>query len=255
MLSVRMVAFACVISVVSVMAADAGERRATLELEGRWWMPSFEGEARVTEAGIGTKVDLVDTLDLSDESFFMGRVTWYIGNTNHRIRASYIPISYSGDTRIDQRFEFDGRTFSIGDRVVTELDMQYGTLGWAWPITIAQSVFSLGPQIDIKIMDVEASIAGNNQQASGDFLAAFPTVGVIAELNPTERLSVFADISALYVGGYGHFYDAEAGLKLIPHRNFSLSAGYKVIQLKFEDDLDMVDLRIAGPFLGASLRF
>jgi len=237
--------------------AAAGEQRATLELEGRWWMPNLSAEGKVEQDDIGTEIDFKNDLGLADKDFPFGRLTWYIG-PNSRLRASYTPISYSGDTAITKQIIFDGTTYTAGSRVITDLSVQYITFGWVWqPINIANGTFKLGPQIDLKGFLIDASLRAPalGVDESANVPAGFPTLGLVADLNPTERMNVFADISGISAGSYGYFFDAEAGLKLIPVKNLSIVGGYKILRLNAEMDPDFFKMQIAGPFAGLTLRF
>ena len=56
-------------------------------------------------------------------------------------------------------------------------------------------------------------------------------------------------------GSLGHVVDAEAGLRFIPIRFLTLSAGYRVFDVRIDLDDDLAKLQLTGPFIGASVRF
>jgi hypothetical protein len=68
-------------------------------------------------------------------------------------------------------------------------------------------------------------------------------------------LQLFAEVSGLPAGGLGHVVDAEAGVRFVPIRFFTLLAGYRILDIRAEEGGDSAKLRLHGPFVGASLRF
>jgi len=66
---------------------------------------------------------------------------------------------------------------------------------------------------------------------------------------------VFAEAKGFTIGSPGTMWDVRGGLRLHPIRNFFLSGSYRVLDYDI-DYLDVeVDVRIQGPFVGATLRF
>jgi hypothetical protein len=90
---------------------------------------------------------------------------------------------------------------------------------------------------------------------SEKFIGGLPTVGAALDVNPHKLVNVFAEVSGIYAGKYGYFLDGEAGIKIIPIKNVSVVGGYRIFDVKVEDEPDLAQLRISGPFIGATLRF
>jgi hypothetical protein len=74
-------------------------------------------------------------------------------------------------------------------------------------------------------------------------------------VTPISALDIFAEVSGMTFGGFGHIVDAEAGVRFIPIRFLTLSAGYRVFDVRVEHDDDFAKLKLTGPFIGASVRF
>jgi hypothetical protein len=102
-----------------------------LEFEGRYWFTDLKGDIKITENDIGTDIDFKDDLDIKDEGYPEVRLTWYTGR-NSRIRVAYTQVAYEGDTNLQRTIEFDGTTYNAGTRVLTDLDIKYLRVGWAW---------------------------------------------------------------------------------------------------------------------------
>jgi len=230
-----------------------------VEFEGRYWITDLTAKAKVTESGIGTDIDFKADLGLKDENFPDVRFTWYTGPKS-KLRLAYTQVAYSGAKNVERTIEFNGKTYVVGTRVITDLDVKYLRLGWAWQfINIAEGKVKLGTLLEAKGALVDISLDAPNLippiEESEDFIGGLPTVGVALDINPHKIVNVFAEVSGIYAGKYGYFLDGEAGLKIIPIKNLSILGGYRILDFKVEDDPDFAKLKISGPFLGATLRF
>ena len=233
--------------------------RIRVEFEGRYWVTDLTAEGKVTESGIGTKLDFEEDLGIKDENLPEGRFTWYTG-PNSKLRLTYTQVAYSGDKNIERTIEFGGKTYTVGTRVKTDVDLIYVRLGWAWQfIDIARGTVKLGTLLEAKGFWLDISLDAPNLtppvEASEGFIGALPTVGLALDINPHRILNIFAEASGIYAGNYGYFLDGEAGVKIIPIKNLSLFGGYRILDFRAEDDPDFAKLRILGPFAGITLRF
>ncbi len=230
-----------------------------VEFEGRYWITDLTAEAKVTEFGIGTDIDLKDDLGLKDEDFPDVRFTWYTGPKS-KLRLTYFQVAYSGDETLSRTITFAGKTYTIGTRVITDLDIKYLRLGWAWQfINIAKGKVKLGTLLEVKGALVDISLDAPYLippiKESEKFIGGLPTVGAALDINPHKVVNLFAEVSGIYAGKYGYFLDGEAGIKIIPIKYFRVVGGYRILDFKVEDDPDLAQLRISGPFVGATLRF
>ena len=148
----------------------------------------------------------------------------------------------------------------MGTRVITDLDVKYLRLGWAWQLTnIANSKVKFGILLEAKGFVLDTSLEAPNLippiKESARFRVGLPTIGAALDVNPHKVVNVFAEVSGIYAGEYGYFLDGEAGVKIIPIKNLSVVGGWRTLNFKGEDDPDFAKLRISGPFVGATLRF
>jgi len=239
---------------VSLAHADSEK----FEAEARYWFTDLESKASVTSSGVaGTDIDLKDDLGIGDENLPEARLIWHTG-PNSKIRFAYTQVGYSGSKDIEQTITFEGKTYTVGTNVESDLDIQYLRLGWAWQfINLAQDKIKLGTLVDVKALMLETSLDAPSLgfSESADFTGALPTVGLILDVNPVEKVNLFAEVSGLVAGDYGYFIDAETGIKVTPLKNFSVSAGYRIFDMKFENDPDYAELTISGPFISGSIKF
>ena len=235
------------------------ETRVKVELEGRYWITDFTAEAKVTESGIGTDIDLKDDLGLKDEDLPDVRFTWNTGPKS-KLRLAYSQVAYSGDETIERTIEFAGETYTVGTRVITDFDVKYLRLGWAWQfINIANGRVKLGTLLEAKGALIDISLDAPYLippiKESERFIGGLPTVGAALDINPHKLVNIFAEVSGIYAGKYGYFLDGEAGIKIIPIKYVSILGGYRILDFQVEDDPDLAQLRISGPFVGITLRF
>lgn len=230
-----------------------------VEFEGIYWIADLTAEARITENGIGTEVDFKTDFGLEDKNFPEGRFTWHTGPKS-KIRLAFTQIQYSGDKIVERTIEFGGETYSIGTQVITDFDVTYLRLGWAWQfINIADGKLKFGTLLEAKGFWVDASLRAPNLnppvEEAEKFAFGLPTIGLALDINPHKTVNVFAEVSGLFAGKYGYFFDAEVGVKIIPIKNLSIVGGYKILDIQAEDEPDFAKLKISGPFAGATLRF
>lgn len=232
----------------------------TIEFELMQWMPDLTAEARVSDEAIqGSDIDFKDELGLDDENFIDARFSWYFAK-NNKLRLTYSNIAYSGDKVISEEIVFDGETYEVGGRVITDLDIQYFRLGWIWQfISTDDGVFKLGSILEAKIFSIDASLEerGESVEESEEVTGGLPTIGLAADINPHKMVNLFAEISGMTFGDYGEMYDAEIGARFIFLENYSIIANYRIFKIDVEDDEDddYVDIEISGPSIGASIRF
>lgn len=225
-------------------------------------------EAKITEevevAGVrqdlGTRIDFVDDLGMDNDDFEGGRFYFYTTEDSW-LRAEYIPFSYDSDGPIRVDAYFEDLALPIGTRVITDLDLQYLKLGWAWqPISVGDGLFKVGPLFEAKGFLVDASVEApalpvTNNKRSEELNVALPSVGVVMDVNPLDELNIYAEVSGIPAGKYGHLYDAEAGLNFAPFDYVQITGGYRILNFRVDTGDDLARLRLAGPFLSASFRF
>jgi hypothetical protein len=243
---------------------------AVVEFEGRYWMPDLTAKAKVTTSGIaGDDLNFKSELGIKDENFPEARFIWHIGPSS-RIRAYYTQAKFEGDEAIARTVTFDGKTYTAGAQVKSELDLQYFGLGWIWEFfnTLDEKV-KIGTILEAKgvagKVSLDAPALAINE--SSDFIAGLPTVGLSMTINPFKNsepyhsknilsnLGFYAEAAGMSAGKYGYFIDAETGVRWVPVKYVSVSGGYRMVSLKAEDKPDYVKMELKGVFAGCSIRF
>ncbi len=242
----------CLLAVGTVSAQDP-----VVEFEGRYWMTNLSAEGKVTQGGKGTDINLKSDLEIGDKNFFSGRFNVFISPT-HRLSLNYTPISYNADSNLKRTVDFGGDTYSVNTRVIAKLDLQYLRFGWAYQfVNLEGGMFKFGTLLEINGVWGDVSLAAPNLGIDNgwNFAAWLPTVGVALDINPTPYLNFFAEVSGLPAGQYGTIWQVDAGVKFIPFKNFSISGGYRLVDIEARNDPDFARVKLGGPYIGLSLRF
>ena len=104
--------------------------------------------------------------------------------------------------------------------------------------------------------DVTVSALGLSRSYGESFGWADPVVGARVFLQLTDKFSIQAQAD---IGGFGAGSDftwsALATLNYLVTDHLSLSAGYKVLDVNFNRDGHVYDVRLNGPVVGATWRF
>jgi hypothetical protein len=228
-----------------------------VDVEGRIWFADLDASTRVESGSIpGTRIDLGQDLDVGDENLPEIRLT-FSTSPNSKLRLAYLQGRFDGDTTLGQSIQFSGTAFAANTRVETDLDFYYGRAGWTWQFPVVPGVFKIGPLVELKGLLIDATVRSRDTglRESGLLPMAFPTIGAMLSVTPIAALDIFAEVSGMTFGSLGHVVDAEAGLRFIPIRFLTLSAGYRVFDVRIEHDDDFAKLKLTGPFIGASFRF
>jgi len=240
-----------------VLAAPTPTVAQIVDLEGRYWFTNLDASTKVESGSIpGTRIDVAQDLRVDDANIPEVRLTFSTG-LNSKLRLAYLQGSFDGDTTLSQSIQFSGTTFGASTRVDTDLDLYYGRIGWTWQFAAVPGIFKIGPLLEVKGVVVDATIRspGTGLRESATLPMAFPTVGAMLNVTPISALDVFAEVSGMTFGDFGHVVDAEIGLRFIPIRFVTVSAGYRLFDLRVSNDDDFAKLKLTGPFVGASIRF
>ncbi len=230
----------------------------SLEFEARYWAPDLNGEVEVQERGSGTRIDLKSDLGIDDSEFLEGRLTWRI-TRQLKLRAAVMPLSYSGSSNLVRTIEFAGQSFQIDTRLLSDLNLDYGRLGLAWQFGAGDGAFRLGPIVEAKGFRGDAQLSAPEflipLSASEEFEAAFASAGLALDLEPTEKIHIFAEATVSIDTAEGDFTDAEVGVSYRPTAILGVTGGYRLIDVRVDDGDDYLEFDIEGLFLGLELRF
>jgi hypothetical protein len=228
----------------------------TVDFIGRYWIPQMSARIRVEAGGVGTDIDGRSDLGLSDTNLPEGDFAWQKGRS--RVTFSYTPIDFTGDQNVNRTVFFRGRQYTIGTRVLSELEVQHMELTWAFQfIRTEHERFRLGPMIAAEGFLLHGSLVAPalNLTEKEDLSVGLPTVGVALDIQPDRRLDIYGQVAGMQVGGYGYFIGSDVGVKVSPWRHVLLTSGYRTFNLHVDDAPDFARLQLRGPFVGVGFRF
>ncbi|MBZ5586075.1 MAG: hypothetical protein LAQ30_28570 [Acidobacteriia bacterium] len=229
----------------------------SIEFEGRYWVPRMTGRVRVEQNGVGTDVDARADLGIPNTNFPEGRFTFQSSGRN-RLQFTYTPMDYSGDAAVTRTVIFNGQQYTLGTRVISDLEVKHLQLGWAYQfIRVANGAFKLGTLVEADgfLLNGRLQAPNLNVNEQEEISFGLPTAGLAMDINPHHRVNLYAQASGMRVGDYGYYIGGEAGVKVRPAGPLFLTVGYRAFNLHAQVAPDFARLQLHGPFFGAGLRF
>lgn len=245
-------AFLCALSVGALNAADPW-----IEFEGRHWDADFESDIKVVRNNIGQEVDLSKDLNVDDDKVEEGILTLHTGERS-KIRFSYFDIDLDGSQAVTKTLSFQGINYTVGTTVNSSMEISYGRFDWLYYFGDSKAKFRMGTIVGLKYLHLDIALevpAATNLNQDEDATGGLPVLGFVTELRPVKNLVVYTDVNGLTDDDKARFLEAEAGVKYTLFDNVIVSGGYRLIDLKVEDDPDYFELELEGVFLGAGIQF
>jgi hypothetical protein len=212
--------------------------------------------ARVESNGLGTHIDARRDLGIPDTNFPSGNFTWLHGRS--RLRFDYTPIDYAGDQTVTRTVLFGGREYTVGTRVVPDVEVRHLQLGWSYSVVkLRDGVFRLGPLAELNGLFLRGSLTAPTPslQRAEDLKIGLPTVEALLTIQPHRAIEITAQAAGTKVGDYGSFVGSEAAVRVRPWEHAVLTAGYRTFNLNAVVKPDFAHIRLRGPFVGAGFHF
>jgi outer membrane protein len=240
-------------------AASAAAAAPGFEIGARatYWFPDLSAQFQTFDpAPEGTRFDAKDDLGVGDEKFLSGEGFVRFGRVH--LRLGYTPVEFDGNNTLTRDIIFRGRTFSIAENVVSRLDVDMVDaevqVDLFRPSLVAAN-FSLGVTAKIKYVDGHVELRSATLAERRDFRAPVPMLGLAAGVGLLREL-VRVDARAGGVAYSGnHLFETDVFASVVPYPFLRIQAGYRLIDLKLDEDDLLVDLRLNGPYLGAQFSF
>lgn len=255
LVSFTLICFPC--GVRHARAENPVERIASIELEGRYWMPSLSSTINMGNGIPGTDINVVSDLGIDEsQQFFQGKATLKLLK-RHNLRLSYIPFSVDGSKVITRSFTFKGNEYTINTPVNSSLDVDFFKIGYGFDV-ISNPLGSLGLFIDLMYADVSAKINAPDLgiSATGSVSGYAPAIGVRGRVYIIpNKLSLTAEVEGAKLSDIARYLEAEGSVDYSIIENLGLSLGYKTIDIRAEKDDNKGDLKLNGPYFALFLRF
>jgi hypothetical protein len=243
---------------ISSLATPDSAEALGIELEGRYWAPDLSGSAGLANIELPPNfpdINVGDLLGIEADGVLEGRFTFRI-LLGFYIRATYQKMNNSGDRSVSDLLPIP---IPIDGSVSSNLDFDYGRLALGWRFVFPDNVFNIGAFAEAKGFsgDAGASIDSPifSESISESFEAVIPTLGIVGEINPSERWSIFGEISKEVGYDDASMLDWELGLRFFPTKILAVGVGYR--QMDLDGVLDDVVMAVdwKGFFLSGMLKF
>jgi hypothetical protein len=264
--------------------------RLLIQLRG-WWT-DFDAQTSLVRGWFGGKIDLDDALNLDREWTPEVSLRWQF-KPRHAVQLRYNYLQFDGSEFLTRGVTIDRQVIPLFAQLEADVDMHFLRLDWRrkWFMDKSDS-FDFETSLGVLGFDVQGKyqayfpgfgwIGGLGPFSRGvwqrlvdaalpnylDFLnaalyredkeditAALPVLGVGFDWQATRRLSLGAEISGMYAGSYGQFFDAEASLAFAITPWFDINGGYRYWRVDADDGDDDYRVVMSGPFVGGTIRF
>ncbi len=252
----RILILAAVMSLLAAVPANAlvdGEVGA----RAMFWFPDLSGDVQTDVSGVqGTKFDIKDDLNVGDENFPSGEAFVRFGRLHFRV--GYTPVKFDGNKQLTRQIVFNNQTFNVNDNVVSQLDLKMIDGEVQFDLLrpdIAVVGFNIGLILKVKYVDGTVELRSTAATETRDFKAPIPMVGVAAGVGLIkDMLRADARVTGISYSG-NHLFEGDVYASFSPLPFVSIQGGYRLIDLKIDEDDIEATLKLKGPYLGAQLSF
>jgi outer membrane protein len=246
-------------AVMSLMAAVPANALVDGEVGARamFWFPDLSGDVQTDVSGVqGTRFDIKDDLNVGDENFPSGEAFVRFGRIHFRV--GYTPVKFDGNKQLTRQIVFNNQTFNVNDNVVSQLDLKMIDGEVQFDLLrpdIAVVGFNLGLILKVKYVDGTVELRSTAATETKDFKAPIPMVGVAAGVGLIkDMLRADARVTGISYSG-NHLFEGDVYASFSPLPFVSIQGGYRLIDLKIDEDDIEATLKLKGPYLGAQLSF
>jgi len=217
-------------------------------VEVQQWKPNLDSSLKWE----GDTIDLKDTLGMGDKNITNLAVKWDQGKTRTSIQ--YFQTKYSGNKVVSVPFTFQNQPYIVNTPVQSALKINMFQGSFENVIRRTEKS-SLAMIYDIKVMKFDASIQNATTYEAKSATVPIPSIGLSYQLAPTKKLSYTAKATALPLGSRGHAYDVDLGMKFKAEENINLTLGYRLLDIKGQDNDNFIKLKMSGLYYGLEGKF
>jgi hypothetical protein len=231
-----------------------------IEGEASYWNPS----ANITfaSAGLGIPGDPINVkrdLGVVDQGFPALAVQLRPARSHH-FRFQYVPIEYSGSTRLTRDIVFNGIRYSVNVPVNSSLEWRAYRFGYQYDFIVKNKGFA-GFIMEAKYTDVRAQLATPLQVEFARERAPIPALGGIGRVYVVPNISITGELTYFMipdsVGGryQAHYTDLDLYGTVNFTNNIGVKGGYRSLDLGYAIKDDTGSFTLKGIYFGAVLRY
>ena len=224
-------------------------------LEARFYAPHMDAKVSSDSMRYNNgQVSLKDTLGYNNDNAPEYILRW------KRMSLDWIHVHGASNKNLDGALTFDNKTYA--GNIKSKSNFDYIKLDFKNPL-VSLPLVSFNWNYGISAIHWKGKVNGNlaesgiGSSATEEYWAPVPYIGAGTSLSlaPMDTLKLYANISGLPLGGRGHFYDLEAGLRFNPIDTLTFTAGYRRIDVNVRHNNDKGNINLNGPFAGISYTF
>jgi hypothetical protein len=224
-----------------VQELPSAERYA-VRAEYLWWKPLLQGELQKGIGDIdGTVLDAQSDLGIGKANTNQIRAAFRLG-PSWKLRGSWSPIDFRGDTLAPQPFVYGTASARLGDHIITSLKGNYITGDLEWDFVRRPQGF-LGATFGAKYFDVDTLLldADTSSRVAETQHLPIPVLGLAGRVY-FRRLSTEAELSGLTIGERGHVWEALLALRFHVSDRLAATGGYRKLVLQGRTSRDYFHL-------------
>ena len=228
-----------------------------VELGAGLWTPA--ADMQITDGSAGSPIDLKNDLGLQDKKFPEFQIVVKL-KLKHKIRAQFIPISYSQTGTPKRDLAFNGLVYPAGVPIASTLDWKAWRFGYEYDMVSTYRGF-LGVIVDLKYTDVGATLTSGARTGVAAAKAPIPALGGIGRLYLAQNLSLTFELTGFDLPGNwikvtsGHYADMDTYAMLNFTDSFGVKGGYRKFDVAYTTTNDTGTFKLDGWYVGAALRF
>jgi len=209
----------------------------TFALGATYFRTTGQAQLNSTTSGLGTLIDLQDTLGLSGEATGPYASFRWRMSERWRLEASYVWISESGDKSLTQDIQWGDVNFPINANVSSKFNFSdlRSSVGYSFYKT---SDKELGVGLGLHVLSYQLSLSSLNLGTeAGNVLAPLPVLSVYGGFALNEQWSVSARLdwlSLTYQQYHGGITSVGVDLLYQPFQHFGLGIGWRSLNLNFQ---------------------
>ena len=200
-------------------------------------------------------VDLRSDLALGRSTRFLGKLSWRAGD-RHRVLVEGAPLQFDGDNELARTIVYNGRTYSIRDRIGSTASLTYVFGGYQYDVASGErGHFGLGggaAYLDAsgEITSRTTGITAGRRHQVGVPLATAGGAWAIA-----RAFEVGGDVRGMALGRYGYFVQTSVTASVL-FGPVGFTAGYALTDADIHEEGGAagVAARFQGPVFGVRLR-
>ena len=209
------------------------------------WAYVFGASANVSVGGpvlgVGTNIDLTNTLGVTNSTDALRLDTLYRFNDRHAIGFSWYRVGLSGEKNLNQQIQIRDQVIPAGAFTQTSLSFNIYRLLYDYSFYRNDKV-ELGVSPGLYMMETKFNFTGhiavNNTTSStavvnSQLTVPLPSIGLVANYNITPKLQFQSryDFFYLTIGQYqGSMFEFYGGLEYRVVQHFALGAAYDRLQ-------------------------